>query len=890
MSSLISKSCHLRPTNKCTLPPPQNIFSTPPFSIPQLMEEKMHLNAVKSKLSEKDITLWDKHTHFTNRAGRVVQTLRHQIDAEMCTVAWVKFYEMVEAYDLVPQSATLEGRLNSVHLCEAPGAFICSLNHYLRTNFERMDWDWLAISLNPYFEGNNLSAMIDDDRFISQTTDHWYFGVDNSGNLMNQENIRGLWDTAAGRFDKVLLVTADGSVDCSTSPGEQESMVAALHYAEVLAGLGILAQGGSFVLKLFTLFEHSTIGLLFLFACLFDDLHVCKPSTSKGGNSETYVIAKGFKGWGTIPKDYLSLLLSHVASDLPQQALVALLDIPKDFLEQVIECAILFSRWQIDTIEENLELFDCNFSSRASRRSIEHEKTAIANRFASKFRIRCLDPQHRVVAQDRGLDGSNLHTSLGGGSGGVRRVRPSGSFQERVAEKRNRDALMEGATESIFQHPHPQAETEAQAQTEADREDRTEGHPCKRAKTDGSIGETSSKEVAGLMDRMDPKQDGITESIQLQQLPLRSGLGLASHASDESIIHWFNHEHSPSLPWKLDNQIVVGPVIKKLHISKFCSWIAMLKLQEARSGCSADMIDRYASSAPLPSPFLSREAVELADLNLLLQIVPQRPQLTFRFIDLSGGPGGYADYILRTVGESVVGLSCRASDMKEYDPKLTTCTVPSFYIQSLRSSATHLDFPEELSELSHPIFEGPVGLVLGDVTGPSSSALNRSPIESKFMLWNQSIVAWRTLEEGGTFICRVSDSMNRFTVGVLYLLHRTFRELSIIKPGTVPAWTSDRIVVCRGKLANDPEFLAFVCSITSQLRDFQARAAPDTDVLEIVPISYLLSGQFAAYLTETNDGLCQRQAEALQRIKELDESDRLHRHQQLIGELGLNLN
>lgn len=34
-------------------------------------------------------------------------------------------------------------------------------------------WDWLAISLNPYYEGNDQFAMIDDDVLIGQSLDHW---------------------------------------------------------------------------------------------------------------------------------------------------------------------------------------------------------------------------------------------------------------------------------------------------------------------------------------------------------------------------------------------------------------------------------------------------------------------------------------------------------------------------------------------------------------------------------------------------------------------------------------------------------------------------------------------------------------------------------------------
>ena len=41
----------------------------------------------------------------------------------------------------------------SVHICEAPGGFICSLNHYLKRNNPECLWNWFGMTLNPYFEG-----------------------------------------------------------------------------------------------------------------------------------------------------------------------------------------------------------------------------------------------------------------------------------------------------------------------------------------------------------------------------------------------------------------------------------------------------------------------------------------------------------------------------------------------------------------------------------------------------------------------------------------------------------------------------------------------------------------------------------------------------------------
>ncbi len=53
--------------------------------------------------------------------------------------------------------------------------------------------------------------------------------------------------------------------------------------------------GGSFVLKVFTLFEPATISLLYLLRISFGELHAFKPCTSKEGNSEIYLIATHYR-------------------------------------------------------------------------------------------------------------------------------------------------------------------------------------------------------------------------------------------------------------------------------------------------------------------------------------------------------------------------------------------------------------------------------------------------------------------------------------------------------------------------------------------------------------------------------------------------------------------
>ena len=75
----------------------------------------------------------------------------------------------------------------------------------------------------------------------------------------------------------------------------QEQTTAPLLFFEMVTALGVLAPGGSLVVRTFTIFEHTSVCALYLLGSLFQEVHLFKPATSKASNSEMYVVAKGFK-------------------------------------------------------------------------------------------------------------------------------------------------------------------------------------------------------------------------------------------------------------------------------------------------------------------------------------------------------------------------------------------------------------------------------------------------------------------------------------------------------------------------------------------------------------------------------------------------------------------
>ena len=71
-------------------------------------------------------------------------------------------------------------------------------------------------------------------------------------------------------------MTADGSINCANQPDEQESLVGQLIF-EAVAAMNLLCQGGNFVIKMFTAFEHQMVSLMYLLACVFQEIQVIKP-------------------------------------------------------------------------------------------------------------------------------------------------------------------------------------------------------------------------------------------------------------------------------------------------------------------------------------------------------------------------------------------------------------------------------------------------------------------------------------------------------------------------------------------------------------------------------------------------------------------------------------
>ncbi|XP_041770076.1 cap-specific mRNA (nucleoside-2'-O-)-methyltransferase 2 [Anopheles merus] len=383
------------------LPPLDTLYSGPPYTVPALEEQKRRLNEVKNRLNDFEISDWHQHTRKRSSLLPILNELRYRIRAEFVTQAFAKLYECVSAYELIDGQ---QQELYSVHLCEAPGAFVTGLNHYIRLHCApRTKWTWFACTLNPHYEGNCPGNMIPDDRFILHTLGSWCFGADGTGDIMVPEN-RDAIIKRSQRFPMVHLVTADGSIDCLNVPEEQEERVAKLHLAEAVLALSVLSPGQHFVLKMFTLFEHSSVSLLFLLNHCFDELHVFKPCTSKPGNSEVYIVAKHFRQPNGI-EQYLDQIYTNLQDEA--RAIFNRTTIPDTFLEQLRTCTTQFVQWQTDVIESNIRFYRTSDPLEDQRLALF--KQTILEIFFTQYHITPIRNNHRIVHRAKVSEGLNIN-------------------------------------------------------------------------------------------------------------------------------------------------------------------------------------------------------------------------------------------------------------------------------------------------------------------------------------------------------------------------------------------------------------------------------------------------------------------------------------------------
>jgi hypothetical protein len=131
---LISKRFYFCPLlHDWTLPEPTEMFVAIGYKDGRLQMLKDELKSVLRILGICNLDDWYTHTctRATNTADDIQHKLHQELDPELLTEDWCRFYENAMSFNLICHAIVLTECLNLVHLCETSGSFITALNHYM---------------------------------------------------------------------------------------------------------------------------------------------------------------------------------------------------------------------------------------------------------------------------------------------------------------------------------------------------------------------------------------------------------------------------------------------------------------------------------------------------------------------------------------------------------------------------------------------------------------------------------------------------------------------------------------------------------------------------------------------------------------------------------------
>ena len=307
------------------------------------------------------------------------------------TNASLKMYEMLMQMKLVDCATLTDNSLNSFSNAELPGAFIIAINHYLKSKCPGKKFNWLGSSYLPEAAAATGNVTILEDKFklYANNRDRWLMGPrpnalpdgidDITGDVTDPNTVITLAIGVKTRFlntSGAILYTSDAGIDVTEDYLGQEDNTSAINYGQIISGLLSLAPGGNFVTKQYTFFSPFSRSVIALVSGFFEETYIVKPATSRPGNSEIYLVGKGFKGistemtealtdrselfktLGVNPTTLGSLvtpeILSNVDTVLYKVAEEFFMDIQIKFIEEYVDVFKNYNGY-MDVLDDNIE-------------------------------------------------------------------------------------------------------------------------------------------------------------------------------------------------------------------------------------------------------------------------------------------------------------------------------------------------------------------------------------------------------------------------------------------------------------------------------------------------------------------------------------------------------
>lgn len=267
------------------------------------IEERKLLAASKNKIDESNASKdWDKSKKISN-LYELIHISNNKMKSESISIydplsrSFFKLWEIINYFGLI---MTREPIVTG-HLAEGPGGFVEACLYYRQRllKIQPLMDRYYGITLTPTTKEipgwNKANSIIKQFKRNIEVD----YGIDNTGDLYKVQNIRSFCRKIKTNVAGADLITADGGFDFSVNFNKQEQLSHRLILAELLTGIKAQKMEGSFICKLFDSYSHLTAQLLYFISCLYDEVYLIKPLTSRPANSEKYMVALSYHGFNS---------------------------------------------------------------------------------------------------------------------------------------------------------------------------------------------------------------------------------------------------------------------------------------------------------------------------------------------------------------------------------------------------------------------------------------------------------------------------------------------------------------------------------------------------------------------------------------------------------------
>ena len=166
--------------------------------------------------------------------------------------------------------------------------------------------------------------------------------------------------------------------------------------------------------------------------------------------------------------------------------------------------------------------------------------------------------------------------------------------------------------------------------------------------------------------------------------------------------------------------------------------------------------------------------------------------------NLAEGPGGFMEALVKEYSNDSIKLfGLTLPPHNKYIPDWSKMKT-NLNMKNINISYGDLYKWEDIKKYLAHFNNKKCSLVTADGGFDYSSNFNGQEIDSYKIIFSEMFVAMLVLAQGGNFVCKFFDIYSLFSLKLIYILTKCFREVYIFKPETSRPANSEKYLVCKG--------------------------------------------------------------------------------------------